>query len=136
MPFDKTGTLIINASSAGGSLPTTGTVIRILGGTEENRDIQYSVITDIDGVSERIALPTPSRTLSMSPGTAEPSYALYNIEVSAPGFYTKRIFNVAVFDGVETVQPVNMIPIPIHENGVTYPRGNLNTFVQENQFLE
>ena len=136
MPFEKSGTLIINASSAGGALPTAGTVIRILGGVEENRDIQYSIITDIDGVSDRITLPAPSRELSLSPGAKEPAYALYNIEISAPGFYTKRIYNVAVFEGEETIQPVNMIPINIHENGVTYPRGNLNTFVQENEALE
>ena len=136
MPFDKSGTLIINATSAGGALPSSGTVIRILGGVEENRDIQYSLITDVDGISERINLPAPSRNLSLSPGAAEPSYALYNIEVSAPGYYTKRIFNVAVFDGQETVQPVNMIPIATNQNDVTYPRGNLNTFVQENELLE
>ena len=136
MPYDKSGTLIINATSAGGALPSVGTVVRILGGEDENRDVQFSLITDVDGISERITLPAPPRELSMSPGSAFPSYALYNIEISSPGFYTKRIFNVAVFDGVETVQPVNMIPIAMHNNNQTFPRGNLNTLVYENELLE
>ena len=136
MPYSKSGTLIINATSAGGALPNSGTVVRILGGQEENRDVQYSLITDVDGISERIILPAPPRELSQSPGAAFPSYALYNIELSAPGFYTKRIFNVAVFDGEETVQPVNMIPIALHNNNQTAPRGNLDAYVFENELLE
>ena len=136
MPYEKSGTLIINATSAGGALPTSGTVVRILGSEEENRDVQFSIITDVDGISERIILPAPPRELSMSPGALLPSYALYNIEISAPGFYTKKIFNVAVFDGEETVQPVNMIPLALHNNNQTFPRGNLNTFVSENELLE
>ena len=136
MPYEKSGTLIINASSAGGALPSSGTLVRILGGEEENRDVRFSLVTDIDGISERITLPAPSRELSLSPGASEPSYALYNIEISAPGFYTKRILNVAVFDGEETVQPVNMIPLALHNDNQTYPRGSLDTFVSENQFLE
>ena len=136
MPYDKKGTLIINASSAGGALPTAGTIVRILGSEEENRDVQFSLITDIDGISERISLPAPSRELSLSPGAVEPSYALYNIEISAPGFYTKKIYNVAVFDGEETVQSVNMIPIALHNDNQTSPRGNLETLVRENEMLE
>lgn len=136
MPFDKIGTLRVNTYTAGGALPVPGTVVRIIGSTEENRLIEYSIITDIDGVTEIISLPAPSRELSQSPGAPEQSYALYNIEISAPGYYTKKIFNVAVFEGTETLQPVNMIPLPVHENNVTYPRNNLNTFVQENENLE
>ena len=136
MAFNKSGTLIINASSAGGALPTAGVVVRISGVTEENRDVQYSLITDIDGISEKVSLPAPPRELSMSPGAAEPSYALYDILISAPGYYTKRIYNVAVFDGQETVLPVNMIPIPENQRSVTYPRGNLNSTSRENELLE
>ncbi len=136
MPFDKLGTLIVNASSAGGALPVPNTVVRIIGTDEENKLTEYSVITDIDGVTERISLPAPSRELSQSPGAKEQSYALYNIEISAPGFYTKRIFDVAVFEGTETLQPVNMIPFPKNESGVTYPRNNLEVTSRENERLE
>ena len=136
MPFTKSGSLIINATSAGGALPTSGTIVKIIGTNEENRDIQYSIITDIDGVSERITLPAPARELSLSPASAEQSYATYDIEISAPGFYSKKIYNVAVFDGEETIQPINMIPMSTRNPGVDYPRGNLNTFVKENEMLE
>lgn len=136
MAFNKTGTLIVNVTAASGALPIAGTVVRIIGTDEENRGVEYSIITDVDGITERITLPTPARELSQSPGANEQSYALYNIEVSAPGYYTKHIYDVAVFDGTETVQPVNMIPGSIHENRETYPRDNLDTYVRENERLE
>ena len=136
MKFDKAGTLIVRVYTAGGALPVPNTVIRILGADEENRGIQYSVITDIDGVTEKIELPTPSQIYSQSPGAKERGYGLYNIEVSADGYYTKHIYNVAVFENVEAIQGVNMIPLQIYENGTTYPRNNLNTFVRENGNLE
>lgn len=136
MAFDKFGTLIINASAAGGALPVRGTVVRITGGSEENKSVEYSLVTDWDGVTEILSLPAPSRELSLHPGAKEPSYALYDIQVSAPGYYTKKIYNVAVFEGTETIQPVNMIPMAIYENNVTYPRNNLDTFVSENEMLE
>ena len=136
MPFNNVGTLVVNAFTAGGALPVPGTVVRITGVDEENRTVEYSVITDIDGITEKISLPTPSRQLSLSPGSTEQSYAQYNIEISAPGYYTKRLFNVAVFEGTETLQQVNMIPLPENERGVTYPRDNLNTVVRENEKLE
>ena len=136
MSFNKSGTLIVNTSSANGAIPIPGTLIRIVGSSEENRDVVYSVRTDIDGVSEKLILPAPDRTLSQSPGATSPSYALYDIIISAPGYYTKRVYNVVVFDGEETIQPINMIPRAIHINNATYPRDNLTTFVRENEMLE
>ncbi len=136
MPFDRIGTMIVNTSIAGGALPLANTVIRIIGTDEENRLTEYSVITDIDGVTASISLPAPSRSLSESPGASEQSYALYNIEASAPGYYTKRIFDVAVFDGVETLQSINMIPLPQNDSGATYPRNNLEATSRENERLE
>ncbi len=136
MKFDKTGTLIVKTFTAGGALPVPNTVIRILGADEENRGIQYSVLTDIDGITEIISLPVPSEVYSQSPGATERGYGLYDIEVSADGYYTKHIYNVAVFENIEAIQGVNMIPIPIHQNGADYPRNNLTTLVRENSNLE
>lgn len=136
MAFDKNGTLVVNAYSASGALPIKNTYVRVIGAGEENRTVQYSRITDIDGITLPIVLPAPSRELSQSPGSSEQAFAVYDVVITAPGYYTKRIYNVAVFDGEKTIQRVNMIPIPMHETNVTYPRGNLNTIVKENEMLE
>ena len=136
MAFDKNGTLVVNAYSASGALPIKDTYVRVIGGAEENRMEQYSRVTDLDGVTLPIILPAPSRELSQIPGALEAPYAVYDVIVTSPGYYTKKIYNVAVFDGERTILPVNMIPMPKHENNVTYPRDNLNTLVRENEMLE
>lgn len=136
MVFDKTGLLRVNTYTAGGALPISSAIIRIIGNSEENSYIQYSVLTDIDGVTEIISLPAPSREYSQNPGSPEQSYALYDIEITAPGYYTKKLYDVAVFEGTETIQSVNMIPLPMMDSDVTYPRDNLTAVSKENERLE
>ncbi len=136
MAFNNTGSIIIRAYAASGALPVPGTVVRIYGVDEENRFIEYSIITDINGTTESISLPAPSKIYSQTPNAPEASYALYNLEITAPGFYTKKINNVSVFDGIQTIQLVNMIPININENNTALPQNNLNTNAQEIQKSE
>ena len=135
MKFEDFGTLSVITTAADSSLPIEGSLIRISGVQEENSFIDYSVVTDIDGISERIRLPAPSKAYSLSPSSPEIPYGLYRIEVRNQGFYNKIIENVAVFSGINTSVPVNMIPSPIHSENIEYPRNTLDTFVRENENL-
>jgi hypothetical protein len=135
MPFDKTGYLTVNITTAGGSLPRENVLVRVQGADENNRDVTYSFLSDIDGVGRKVALPAPSRSFSLSPGAPEQSFALYDITAAVEGYYPIRIIDVAVFDGETTVLPINLIPLPIHNNNA-YPRGNLYVRSGENEMLE
>ena len=135
MKFEDFGTLTVSTSSANSSLPVEGSLIRISGVQEENSFIDYSVVTDVDGISERVKLPAPAKTYSLAPGAAEIPYALYRIEIRNLGYYTKIVENVPVFSGINTSLPVNMIPASIHEKNSEYPRNTLDTFVKENENL-
>ena len=136
MSFDKFGKLAVRTFTAGGALPLEGAIVRIRGAVEENSEIEYSLISDIDGMTEEIDLPAPSALLSQAPNPSEPSYGVYDVDVSAADYYTKRIKNIAIFDGTRTLLPVNMIPKAASETNTTYPRDNLNTLVYENERLE
>lgn len=136
MNFDGFGTFAAKASSASGSIPLSSVNITVRGTTEENSDVVYSLLTDEDGLTEDVRLPTPVRSFSLSPASVEIAYGLYEIKASADGYYSKTISDVAIFDGVRTVLPINMIPSPIQQNNVTYPRDNLDTVVLENERLE
>ena len=137
MASDRYGNLSVRALTGGGALPVEGAVVRISGAGENNSDIEYSLITDLDGITERIDLPAPSIEFSLNPGQSEQAYSLYNVEISSEGYYTKRIFDVPLFEGISAVQLVDMVPKgKIHGEGVTYPRGNLNVIVLENENLE
>lgn len=135
MIFDESGTLAVRTYTAGGALPIKNSTVRIQGVDEENRFVEYTLTTDVDGLTEIIALPAPARTYSLAPNSAEIPYASYNVEVSADGYYTKRISDIAIFSGVGSFQPISMIPLPVRSD-VPYPRGNLDATVVENEYLE
>ena len=136
MNYNNYGTLNVRTSVASGALPVPKTVIRIFGADEDNGYVEYSILTDDDGSTARITLPAPAKVYSTEPFSPEVPYALYDIEASREGYYTKRIHNVAIFPDTNTSQIINMIPISISEGGAFYPKGNLEATVKENEFLE
>ncbi len=136
MKYSGTGNLTVRAYTAGGALPVEGSVVRITGVDEWNRFVEYSLLTDIDGLTKIISLPTPELSFSQAPNPSEIPYGVYDVEISKDGFYTKKIKNVAIFAGVDSMQPINMIPVSISDDGAFYPRGNLDATVYENELLE
>lgn len=135
MEFNEFGILNIIATEAGGSIPVEGVLIRVMGSQEENRTYDKSYLTDIDGVVKGIRLPTPGRLYSLSPGPNEIPYGTYNVEIRGAGYYPKDVYDVAVFSGVATTLPINMIPKPKNGNGEIFPLDNLETTVRENEKL-
>ena len=131
MTYNDFGTMTIRTYTAGGALPVKNSTVKITGGDEENSSLEYTLLTDINGITERILLPAPSVNFSLSPNPGEMPYALYNVEVTADGYYTKKINNIALFSGTDSFQSVNMIPVSIYESGVDFPKGTLNSIVKE-----
>ncbi len=136
MEFSGKGSLYIRAFTAGGALPVEGVLVRIRGANEENRLVEYSLLTDRDGLTTRVTLPTPAKNYSLSSGAAEMPYAIYDVEIFGGGFYRKRFFNVTVFADTESFQPVAMIPLSNYVEDDVYPEGNLNVVIEENENLE
>jgi hypothetical protein len=110
MNLDDFGTLRIRATSASGAIPIMGAIVRIMGGEESNIQIVKSLVTDNDGITPKVKLPTPKRSYSLTPEDEESPFALYDVEVTADGYYAKRIIGVAIFSGINAILPVNMIP--------------------------
>ena len=128
------GTLSVRAYTAGGALPVANATVRIMGAEEGNRDVSYSLRTDVDGTTERVRLPAPSAILSQSPSPMEPPFAVYDVEISATGFFSKKIFNVPVFAGINSSQQFNMIPESENYVG-DLPLGNVYTIIPDNSGL-
>ena len=79
MPYTDSGTMIIKTYTAGGALPVPKTVVRITGVDEDNKFVEYTLLTDVDGITPRIPLPSPSKSYSLAPSPSEIPYSLYNI---------------------------------------------------------
>ena len=128
------GTLRVRTYTASGALPVKGATVRVTGAMESNRAVAFSSITDVDGQSEIFTLPAPNIDLSQAPNPTDLPYSLYDLEISARGYYTKRIRGLTVFPGINSVQLVNMIPGS--GNMIEdYPRGNINYIIPENDDL-
>ena len=132
--LDSSGSLRIRAFTAGGALPVRDAIVRISGAEESNRLIHYTLETDRDGLTPRVDLATPSVDYSLNSAPSEQPYSLYDVEISAPGFITKKIGGLTIFSGVDSVQLVNMIPNS-GDRIQDYPRGSVNTVIPENENL-
>lgn len=129
------GTLRVRAYTAGGALPVAGAIVRVRGASEDNGSVSFTSVTDRDGLSELFTLPAPDRDLSLAPSPEELPYSLYDLEISAEGYFTKHILGLTVFSGINSIQLVSMIP----GSGRTvedYPRGSINYIIPENRDLQ
>ena len=136
MKYDSFGNVRVRAYAASGAIPVEGVLVKIYGADEYNRDVMYSLLTDMDGVTKEIPLPAPTESLSTSPGASESPYAVYNVELAKAGFYPRRINNVPIFAGTTAVLPIEMIPLTYGYDGYVIPQSNLDSTIYENENLE
>ena len=116
---DSIGYLIVKVSTARGAIPLENATVNIRGGTQDTSGILYSLRTNRDGQTERIALPTPPRSASQKPSDSPP-YATYAIDVFLDGYIPLAFDTVPVFPAVLSIQPAVMIPQPEYA-GTTPP---------------
>ena len=66
--------------------------------------------TDESGKTPIFNLPAPPAVLTESPENTVRPYAFYNILTEADGFIDNINYNATIFDGVTSLQNVNMVP--------------------------
>jgi hypothetical protein len=132
-PLTDVGTLLVRVSTAGIFLPVEGADVRISGADEGNRSIHYLLTTDRSGLAEKIPLPTPAVSLSLSPGSVA-GFSDYNIEVFKQGYYPVTFLNVPLFPGVTSIQAVELIPLPPYDPERYPPREELEFTEREPLF--
>ncbi len=110
------GYVIVNVTTARGAIPLPGATVRIFNYEDggDNGALIITSKTDSSGRTEKIPLPAPPRSASLSPGNGK-SYRTYNIDAQYDGYYNQYYINVPVFDGITAVQNVDLVPIA--ENG-------------------
>ena len=120
------GYLVVHVTTAGGAIPLEGARVEIrsnapeAGTAPETRGYTVaSLVSGSDGNTARIPLSAPPRALSERPGAVTP-YALYQADVMLEGYYDQSYSGIPIFDGVTSIQPIALIPLP--ENGTATPR--------------
>lgn len=105
----KIGYLVFEVSTALDKLPVPGAKITISKALGEDFFITKVIVTDIDGKTEPIALPTVSGYFSQAPGIVRP-YSTYDASIAVPGYITVNILNIPMFENVTAIQPVSIFP--------------------------
>ena len=101
------GTLIFQVTGGQGAFPVPNAIVTLSKVLRDNLSLSITIRTDESGKTEPISLPAPDRKLSQSPNNGV-VYAAYDAKVTATGFLPTEIRNLPVFDGVTTIQPVNL----------------------------
>ena len=118
IPVGGTGYLVVQVTTANGSIPLEGAQVTIRGASDNGQNVLYELRTGSDGRTARVSLSAPPRALSESFGNDKP-FAIYNVEAVMPNYLTASYDSVPIFDGITAIQQANLVPIP--ENG--YPDG-------------
>ena len=114
------GKLIFQVTTAGGAIPLEGAVVSVMDSipdavpdlSDEPRIVMY---TGDDGKTRPLTLPAPARAQSQeaqSPSDPLP-YALYNATVELDGYYPQGFSLIPVFDGITSIQRLDLIPLPL-----------------------
>lgn len=110
LPISK-GSLIVKVSTASGAIPVENATVIVQGKEENNQDIFISLLTNTDGITNKIDLPTKPRALSESPSPNSKPYSTYSIDVYKEGYYPQHYNGVPIFEEVIAVQNARIIPI-------------------------
>lgn len=126
--------LTVHIFTAGGALPVSDAWIRLSGNFDEEV-YDRTRLSDRAGICVFSEVPCPPRENSLSPGGAQSAFSTYDLEIYHEGFFPKVIRNLAFFEGIETIQNVDLIPYARFHGEPMYPRGNLVVNSAENENL-
>ena len=114
--MQATGTLSVRVFTSQAQIPLEGaTVVVAAPGAESKWKLLSLQNTDSSGKIRTIAIDAPALGESTSPGGLPgpgAPFALCSVWAEQPGYAMLQVENVQVFPGVETVQNMELIPLP------------------------
>lgn len=113
------GFLRFSVGSADNTIPQEGAAVYVYTDPADGGEpaLIYTLITNADGLTDTVTLPTPPLSESFSPEYLKP-YSTYSVFVSKNGFYPSDGRTVPLFPGVTSIQPINLIPLSAFPDAV------------------
>ena len=103
------GTVLFQVTGGQGAFPVENARVQVIGKLNDRLSLSFLLTTDESGKTAPLSLPAPDRSLSLSPNQGK-AYAVYEAEVTAENHIPVHIKDLPVFDGITTIQPVNLSP--------------------------
>ena len=106
------GTIMLRVYTSRAQLPVPGATVAVTQKSGGGRHTLLAVrTTDENGRIAPVRVATPDPAASESPGTPPP-FASCGAWVEAPGYEMLYLENMQVFPNTETLQEVDLIPLP------------------------
>ena len=102
------GYLRVRTTTADGNLPVANVKVTV---SDADGNKLYELYTDASASTESVELPAPAKEKTLDPNYTGRPFALYNVNVEAPGFITQHIHEVGVVDTQTSILPVQMKPL-------------------------
>lgn len=112
----STGYILVNVRAGHDAYPIVNASVIVSAIVDGNRLFIASGQTDISGATIKLQTPAPDIIYSQSPGSDVRPYSLFDISVTAGGYFNARSVDVPVFSGITSIQNFNMIPVPLLMN--------------------
>lgn len=110
--MEGSGRLGIRVYTSRAKLPIEDATVVV---TQRQEDGRYRLIsvqaTDQSGSIQPVTIPTPLLGSSTSPGSEERPFTVCDVWAEHPGYAMLLVEGVQIFDGVETLQAMELIPL-------------------------
>lgn len=110
--MEGTGTLTVRVITSRAQLPVEGATVVV---TQKGEGGKYQLLsvqaTDRSGATKPVAIPTPALGESTHPGSPVPPYAVCDVWAEHPGYAMLLVEGVQIFQGVETLQSMELEPL-------------------------
>ena len=113
---NSTGFILVNVRTGDESWAIEGALVVISALINGSRLMIASGIANSSGTTQLFEVPVPDLSLSQQPYSNIRPYSLYDISVTANGFFNARSVDVPVFSGITSIQNFSMIPVPLLMN--------------------
>lgn len=104
------GTLQFWVFTASEALPIENAAVVVTSRINGRDHEMFSAVTDSSGETGAHTLPAPSKELSQSSKNSVQPFALYDASVAKEGYAKVILRDIPIFDGVQSIQRVAMIP--------------------------
>ena len=123
---ESIGFLIVEVKTANGAIPIPNARVYVYQ-TGNDTDVVYSLRTNSSGRTPKVALETKEKDLSLVPGNFLP-FTLYNVTVSADGYYSASSSRVPMFEGVTSILPFDLIPLSEYSSPESFEPDGIDRF--------
>lgn len=110
---DSSGFILVNVRTGDESWAVEDAVVVISAIINGSRLMIATGLADSSGTTRLFEVPVPDLSYSQQPFSETRPYSLYDISVTAKGFFNARSVDVPVFSGITSIQNFSMIPVPL-----------------------